>query len=68
MFFTYVCVGNELECSVVCQVKLMCSYCTKFKNVDEVPDPYYGGPEGFEKVSGLYLCYTFVAIDSLRSV
>lgn len=35
------------------KVKLMCSYCTKFKNVDEVPDPYYGGPEGFEKVLDL---------------
>lgn len=31
------------------QVKLMCSYCKKHDDT-EVPDPYYGGPEGFEKV------------------
>lgn len=30
----------------------MCSYSKKF-DVDEVPDPYYGGPEGFEKVTFL---------------
>jgi len=35
------------------KVKLMCSYCTKHKNVDEVPDPYYGGAAGFEKVLDL---------------
>lgn len=34
------------------KVKLMCSYCTKH-DVDEVPDPYYGGPAGFEKVLDL---------------
>ena len=33
----------------VLQVKLMCSYCRKHKET-EVPDPYYGGPQGFEKV------------------
>lgn len=27
----------------------MCSYCKKH-NESEVPDPYYGGPQGFEKV------------------
>ena len=31
------------------QVRLMCSYCKKHEE-DEVPDPYYGGPQGFEKV------------------
>lgn len=31
------------------QVKLMCSYCKKH-NETEVPDPYYGGQKGFEKV------------------
>ncbi|XP_037497056.1 putative low molecular weight protein-tyrosine-phosphatase slr0328 isoform X1 [Jatropha curcas] len=31
------------------QVKLMCSFCKKH-NETEVPDPYYGGPQGFEKV------------------
>ncbi|CAA7397080.1 unnamed protein product [Spirodela intermedia] len=31
------------------KVKLMCSYCQKHEE-PEVPDPYYGGPKGFEKV------------------
>ncbi|KAK9141790.1 hypothetical protein Syun_011190 [Stephania yunnanensis] len=30
------------------KVKLMCSYCKKHEET-EVPDPYYGGPQGFEK-------------------
>ncbi|XP_058087938.1 uncharacterized protein LOC131234944 isoform X2 [Magnolia sinica] len=30
------------------KVRLMCSYCKKHKET-EVPDPYYGGPQGFEK-------------------
>ncbi|KAL8089964.1 hypothetical protein AgCh_039430 [Apium graveolens] len=34
------------------KVKLMCSYCTKH-NETQVPDPYYGGPQGFEKVLDL---------------
>lgn len=32
------------------QVQLMCSYC-KRHNETEVPDPYYGGQQGFEKVN-----------------
>ncbi|GAB2233931.1 hypothetical protein Droror1_Dr00003161 [Drosera rotundifolia] len=32
------------------KVKLMCSYCKKHDE-DEVPDPYYGGPQGFEKAA-----------------
>ncbi|KAI5666620.1 hypothetical protein M9H77_16473 [Catharanthus roseus] len=31
------------------KVKLMCSYCKKH-NETEVPDPYYGGQQGFEKI------------------
>ncbi|XP_068661226.1 uncharacterized protein [Aristolochia californica] len=31
------------------KVKLMCSYCKKHDET-EVPDPYYGGPRGFEQV------------------
>ncbi|EES15192.1 uncharacterized protein LOC8057823 [Sorghum bicolor] len=31
------------------KVKLMCSYCKRHTE-SEVPDPYYGGPQGFEKV------------------
>ncbi|KAL5710706.1 protein-tyrosine-phosphatase [Ranunculus cassubicifolius] len=34
------------------KVKLMCSYCKKHSET-EVPDPYYGGPQGFEKVLDL---------------
>lgn len=34
------------------KVKLMCSYCKKHKET-EVPDPYYGGPQGFENVLDL---------------
>nr|XP_023884523.1 uncharacterized protein LOC111996756 [Quercus suber] len=34
------------------KVKLMCSYCKKHDEI-EVPDPYYGGPQGFEKVLDL---------------
>ena len=31
----------------------MCNYMTKaeYKELKEVPDPYFGGAEGFEKVS-----------------
>jgi hypothetical protein len=32
------------------QVRLMCSYCRK-NDIAEVPDPYYGGPAGFDKVN-----------------
>jgi protein-tyrosine phosphatase len=31
----------------------MTKYCTRYKAADEVPDPYYGGPAGFEKVLDL---------------
>ncbi|KAJ4802348.1 Low molecular weight protein-tyrosine-phosphatase [Rhynchospora pubera] len=34
------------------KVKLMCSYCKKHSE-REVPDPYYGGAKGFEKVLDL---------------
>ena len=42
----------------------MSTYLTKaeYKELKEVPDPYFGGPEGFEKVSilmhpGLYMAH-----------
>ncbi|KAJ0083310.1 hypothetical protein Patl1_30469 [Pistacia atlantica] len=35
------------------KVRLMCSYCKKHDET-EVPDPYYGGPQGFEKVIYVY--------------
>ncbi|KAF3621402.1 putative serine/threonine-protein kinase KIPK-like [Capsicum annuum] len=34
------------------KVRLMCSYCKKHEET-EVPDPYYGGAKGFEKVLDL---------------
>lgn len=34
------------------RVKLICSYCTKYRD-REVPDPYYGGEQGFEFVLDL---------------
>lgn len=34
------------------KVRLMCDFCTRHTE-KEVPDPYYGGPEGFNKVIDL---------------
>ena len=34
------------------KVVMMCSYCTRH-DLKEVPDPYYGGPQGFEDVLDL---------------
>lgn len=36
------------------KVRLMCEFCSKYKD-KEVPDPYYGGPEGFNYVIELLL-------------
>ena len=36
------------------KVRLMCDFCTRH-NLKEVPDPYYGGPEGFDRVIDLLL-------------
>lgn len=35
------------------KTSLMTRYCSRFKAADEVPDPYYGGPAGFERVLDL---------------
>lgn len=36
------------------QVTLMTKYCSdKYKGATEIPDPYYGGPQGFETVLDL---------------
>ena len=32
------------------KIHRMTEYCTRFTSVDHVPDPYYGGAEGFEYV------------------
>lgn len=36
------------------KVRLMCEYCSKYAT-EEVPDPYYGGTEGFNYVIDLLL-------------
>lgn len=36
------------------KVRLMCDFCTRY-TLKEVPDPYYGGPEGFDHVIDLLL-------------
>lgn len=36
------------------KVRMMCSFCTQF-SAEEVPDPYYGGPEGFNQVLDLLM-------------
>lgn len=38
---------NEYEQN---KIKSMTNYCSKFRNHNSVPDPYYGGSEGFELV------------------
>lgn len=36
------------------KVKMICDFC-RYHNVKEVPDPYYGGPEGFNYVIDLLM-------------
>jgi protein-tyrosine phosphatase len=36
------------------KVKMMCDFC-RHHDLKEVPDPYYGGPEGFQQVIDLLL-------------
>ena len=36
------------------KVKLMCDFCRRYPD-KEVPDPYYGGPEGFNYVINLLM-------------
>jgi protein-tyrosine phosphatase len=36
------------------KVRLMCDFCQIY-DLKEVPDPYYGGPEGFDRVIDLLL-------------
>lgn len=36
------------------KVRLMCDFCNRY-TLKEVPDPYYGGPEGFDRVIDLLL-------------
>ncbi|KAF8060065.1 Zeaxanthin epoxidase [Scenedesmus sp. PABB004] len=39
--------------AVRAKTSLMTDYCSKFAGADEVPDPYYGGAAGFERVLDL---------------
>jgi protein-tyrosine phosphatase len=36
------------------KVRLMCDFCSEH-SLQEVPDPYYGGPEGFNQVIDLLM-------------
>jgi len=36
------------------KVRLICDFCQKY-DLKEVPDPYYGGPEGFDRVIDLLM-------------
>lgn len=44
---------THLPLQVRAKTSLMTRYCTRHKAADEVPDPYYGGPAGFERVLDL---------------
>ncbi len=42
----------DIEGKFSSKVSKMTDYCSRYKS-GEVPDPYYGGPEGFERVLDL---------------
>lgn len=39
----------------------MCSFCKKHDET-EVPDPYYGGPQGFEKVIPMVIAWFYLLV------
>lgn len=47
------------------KVKLMCDFCTRHP-LREVPDPYYGGTEGFNQVIDLLLDACQGLLDSVQ--
>ncbi len=47
------------------KVHLMCEYCTKY-STKEVPDPYYGGTEGFNYVIDLLLDACGSLLESVK--
>ncbi|MGJ3244689.1 MAG: low molecular weight protein-tyrosine-phosphatase [Elainellaceae cyanobacterium] len=49
------------------KVKLMCDFCRHYPD-KEVPDPYYGGPDGFTYVIDLLLDACNGLIDHVKSV
>lgn len=48
------------------KVRLMCNFCTRHPNISEVPDPYYGGPEGFNQVIDLLMDGCEGLLDQLK--
>lgn len=48
------------------KVRLMCEFCTRHPNFSEVPDPYYGGPEGFNQVIDLLMDACEGLLDELE--
>ena len=48
------------------KVKMMCSYCSTYSD-DEVPDPYYGGSEGFNYVLDLLMDACSGLLDKLEA-
>jgi protein-tyrosine phosphatase len=48
------------------KVKMMCDYCNTYPD-DEVPDPYYGGPEGFNYVLDLLMDACSGLLDKLEA-
>lgn len=47
------------------KIQMMCDYCRTYPD-DEVPDPYYGGPEGFNYVLDLLLDACSGLLEELR--
>eukprot|EP00899_Mesostigma_viride_P005362 jgi/Mesvir1/14827/Mv05454-RA.1 len=45
------------------KLKRMCTYCEANKNVTSVPDPYYGGRDGFEKPYKPFTCQTMNTVE-----
>jgi protein-tyrosine phosphatase len=48
------------------KIRLMCDFCTQH-SLREVPDPYYGGPEGFNQVIDLLLDACSGLLDQLTA-
>lgn len=48
------------------QVKLMCSFCTSYPD-QEVPDPYYGGVDGFDYVIDLLFDACSGLLDAIEA-
>ena len=45
----------------------MCSYCKKHEET-EVPDPYYGGAQGFEKVLHKVLLVSYYKFHDIEAL